>query len=221
VNLAAPVGVLGFLATGFLLVGLAIVLFVSLVLRKFSLARILFAGFSGIAVAYLGLMLLFSVGSSEKVLTRGQEKHFCELDCHLAYSVQDVRRAKTLGAAPDAKTADGSFYIVTIKTRFDETTIGPRRGNGLIYPNPRAIAVVDESGRQYQPVQDLPEQSIGTSTPITTPLRPGEAYTTTLVFDLPSGINKPVLLINESDWITHLIVGHENSLLHKKTSFQI
>ncbi len=221
VNLAAPLGVLGFLGIGFLLVALTIALIVSLLLRKFLLARMLFAGCAGMAVAYLSLMLLFSVVSSERVLARGQEKHFCEIDCHLAYSVQDVRQTKTLGELPNEKTARGTFYIVIVKTRFDENTISARRGNGLLYPNPRTIAVVDETGQQYQQLPNLTAQPPGTSTPITTPLRPGEAYTTTLVFDLPSGINRPVLLINESDWITHLIIGHENSLLHKKTSFQI
>jgi len=221
VNLAAPLGVLGFLGTGFLLAVLGIALIVSLLLRKFLLARILFASFAGIAAAYLGVMLLFSALSSDRVLARGEEKHFCEIDCHLAYSIQGVQQTKTLGSAPSEKNAHGTFYIVTVKTRFDETTISARRGNALLSPNPRAIAVVDEQGRRYQAVQDLPDQSLGTSTPITTALRPGEAYTTTFVFDLPLGISKPVLLINESDWITHLIVGHENSLLHKKTSFQI
>jgi len=27
--------------------------------------------------------------------------------------------------------------------------------------------------------------------------------------------------MNESDWITRLVIGHENSPLHKKASFQI
>jgi hypothetical protein len=224
VNLAAPLGVLGFLATAVLLGALVLVLIFSLALRKFSLARLLIGGLAGIAVSYLGLMLLFSVASSATILARGQEKHFCEIDCHLAYSVQDVRQAKTLGTAPHEKTAAGIFYVVTIKTRFDETTISARRGNGLLYPNPRSLAVVDESGHRYPPAvqgENAPDQSLGTSTPIKTPLRPGEAYTTTFVFDLPAGISKPVLLINESDWITHLIIGHENSLLHRKTTFQI
>lgn len=60
-----------------------------------------------------------------------------------------------------------------------------------------------------------------TGTPISTPLRPAETYTTTFVFDLPSNVNHPTLLINEADWITHLIIGHENSFAHKKTSFEI
>jgi hypothetical protein len=58
-------------------------------------------------------------------------------------------------------------------------------------------------------------------TPITAPLRPGESYTTTFVFDLPPDAKAATLLVNESDWITRLIIGHENSLWHKKTRFQL
>jgi hypothetical protein len=41
------------------------------------------------------------------------------------------------------------------------------------------------------------------------------------VFDLPADVKQAKLLINEGDWITHLVIGHENSPLHKKTAFQI
>jgi hypothetical protein len=56
---------------------------------------------------------------------------------------------------------------------------------------------------------------------MTIPLRPGESYSTTLVFDLPTEIKNPTLLIREGELVTHLVIGHENSPLHKKTRFQI
>ena len=56
---------------------------------------------------------------------------------------------------------------------------------------------------------------------MSTPLRPGESYTTTVVFDLPPDVKNPTLLINEGEWITQLVIGHENSLLHQKTKFQL
>jgi hypothetical protein len=56
---------------------------------------------------------------------------------------------------------------------------------------------------------------------MTIPLRPGESYSTTLVFDLPADISNPTLLIREGEFVTHLVIGHENSFLHKKTWFQI
>jgi hypothetical protein len=169
-------------------------------------------------------MLLFSFTSHETVLARGEEKHFCELDCHLAYSVTDVRETKTLGEASHQVAAAGTFRVITVKTRFDETTTGPTRGNGQLYPNSREVAVVDGSGRRYFSSlsgQGALEGSQAAGTPITSPLRPGESYTTTFVFDLPPDVPNPTLLIHEGEVETRFIIGHENSPLHKTTRFQI
>ena len=116
------------------------------------------------------------------------------------------------------------FRSVTIKTRFDETTIGPHRGDGLLYPNSRVVSVSDESGTQYFPSaagKSVLEESQQAGTALTIPLRPGESYSTTLVFDLPADIKSPTLLIHEGDLVTHFVIGHENSFLHKKARFQI
>lgn len=220
VNLAAPIGAIALIGTVLVLAVLGVVLFYSLVTRKSALTRfaVLIAGV--ICGAYLLLMLGFSAGSSAQILARGQEKHFCELDCHLAYSVQDVQRVKTIGNT----SAGGTFLVVTIKTRFDETTIGPARGNSPLSPNSRVLTVVEAQRHTYSPSpegQRALMDSNGEGTPITAPLRPGESYTSVFVFDVPDGIISSVLLISEADWITHLIIGHENSLAHKKTSLQI
>jgi hypothetical protein len=103
---------------------------------------------------------------------------------------------------------------VTIKTRFDETTISPSRGNGLLYPNARELTLYDDKGNAYAPQSQ-------SGTPFTTPLRPGESYTTDVLFNLPASAKQAKLLINEADWITHVVIGHENSPLHKKTEFQL
>jgi len=224
VNLAAPIGVLLFLGTGFLLFIVALALVYSVIAKKFGLTKLSLTALAAIIGIYLGAMLIFSFAGSEKVLARGQEKHFCEIDCHLAYSVTDVRQTKTLGDAPHQVTAAGTFRVITIQTRFDETTIGRNRGNGQLYPNSRVAAVVDESGKEYLPSpsgQSALESSQQAGTSIATPLRPGEAYTTTFVFDLPADVHSPTLLVHEDELVTAFVIGHENSLLHKKTRFQI
>jgi len=214
VNLAAPIGVLAFLGTGLLILVAALGLVVSLIMRKLRFAKIVRLAMLVIAGAYLAAILAFSLAGHEKILARGEEKHFCEIDCHLAYSIANVRQTKTLGNAPNPSTAQSVYTIVTIKTRFDETTIAPWRGNGLLYPNSRVLTLVDERGSRYAP-------SAQTGTPLTTPLRPGESYATDVAFDLPSDVKASTLLINEGEWVTHFVIGHENSPLHKKTSFQI
>jgi hypothetical protein len=224
VNLLAPVGALLFLGTAFLIVCLSLLLIFSLIKKRSSLTKFSAVAIALIAALYLSLLLIFSVSSSEKVLARGEEKHFCEIDCHLAYSVIDSRATRTLGDTPNQMTASGSFRVITIKTRFDETTISRTRGDALLYPNSRVLVVIDANGKQYFPsaeAEHLLQRLNQAGMPFTTPLRPGESYQTTVVFDLPADIQNPTLLIHEGEPETYFVIGHENSLLHKKTKFQI
>jgi hypothetical protein len=224
VNLSAPLGVLGFLGVGLVLAVLGLVALHALVVRRYGRVKFSLLALAVVAAIYLGVVLVFSLASGEKVLAHGEEKYFCEIDCHLAYSVADVRRAKTLGGGPSQATARGEFYVVTLKTRFDETTTSVNRGDGQLYPNPRRATVYDGDGRSYA-VSEEARRALasggGAGVPLDTPLRPGESYTTEIVFDLPADARAPVLLLNEDSPETRFIIGHENSLLHKKTEFKL
>ncbi len=222
VNLSAPIGVMALLGTGFIFLVAALVLVQSLIVHKRGRAKFVLVTMLLVAGAYLAAILIFSLVSQEKALARGVEKHFCEIDCHLAYSVVNTRQEKTLGNP--AATAPGTYIVVTVKTRFDETTISSRRGDGLLYPNSRVLTLVDDRGNKYSPSatgQRALEAAQSGSKPLVTPLRPGESYTTEIVFDLPPDVKASTLLINEGEWETHLVIGHENSPLHKKTRFQL
>src|SRR5262249_37863631 len=151
VNLAAPIGALAFLGTSVLILVTTLTLVVSLIARKFRFAKFVLTTILIVTGLYLGSMLAFSLASREKVLARGEEKHFCELDCHLAYSIVNNRQASTIGDAPNQTSAQGQFMVITIRTRFDETTIAPWRGNGLLYPNSRVLTLIDDQGNRYSP----------------------------------------------------------------------
>jgi hypothetical protein len=224
VNLAAPIGALALLGTGFLLLVACVTFVFSIAKKKTVLTKIVATGVVLIAGFYLATLLIFSFASKDKVLPLGEEKHFCELDCHLAYSITDVRETKNLGEATNQVIAVGMFRVITIKTRFDETTIGRDRGDGLLYPNSRVVSISDADGRQYFPspeAQSVLAKAQSAGTAMTIPLRPGESYSTTFAFDLPVDIKNPTLLIREGETLTRLVIGHENSFLHKKTRFQI
>ena len=224
VNLSAPIGALLLIATALALGLVGVVILYALIRKKMLLVGLGFLTLAMVAGVYVGLMLIFSWSSSDRVLLRGQEKYFCEIDCHLAYSVVDVRQTKSLGNPAQPLNASGMFYVIVVRTRFDETTISSRRGNGPLSPNSRVVAIVDSTGSRFEPspaAQALVEQSSPQGTPMDSPLRPGESYTSTLIFDLPPTVQAPVLLINDGDWITRFVIGNENSLAHKKTVFQI
>lgn len=206
-NLDVHVAALALLGTGFLIFVAAVLLVQSLIVRKLRRAKVVVMAICAVVMLYACAVLIFSLASHYKLLARGEEKHFCELDCHLAYSIVKVSQLPV---------ANGQTIptVLTIKARFDETTTALGRGNGLLYPNSRALTLFDDRGNQYTSAAEG-------GTPLTSPLRPGESYTTDVVFNLPVNAKPARLLINESDWITRFVIGHENSPLHKKTEFQL
>jgi hypothetical protein len=222
VNLSAAVGVLGLLGAGLVLGLLGLVALYALVRGRYGRMRATLLGLTLVAATYAGLMLAFSIRSEARVLAHGEEKYFCEIDCHLAYSVVGLRRVKALGAGGAQAEARGEFLVVTLRTRFDANTISSGRGEGPLTPNPREAFVRDAEGRTYE-VSAEGRRALstegGVGMPLDTPLRPGESYTTELVFDLPEGARDPVLFVNESSPETRFIIGHENSPLHGKTEF--
>jgi hypothetical protein len=218
----APVVVLLFLGT-LLLMGISfLVLFYGAVRPSALFAKLGAGAAITVAAGYLLLLSGVSFASSEKTLPPGGWKYFCEIDCHLAYSLAGAQTAAALGPEMQQVAARGRFVIVRVKTWFDERTISPHRGSGPLTPNRRKVLLVDDTGRSYAPSPEGKaafSRMAGTSTPLTQPLRPGESYTTDLVFDVPSDARGLRLLITEDDPKTRFVIGHENSLLHKKIYF--
>jgi hypothetical protein len=208
---------------GLLFMGLAFLY--GLIARKRWVMQVSAALAAAGVLLYAALLFGFSLASSDKVLSIGGQKHFCELDCHIAYSVTSVANASELGVGEKRISASGKFYIVRVQTWFDPSTISPFRGNSPLAPSPRKVVVLDETGHEFspsQPGQRAYELTPGaTTTSMSTPLRPGESYSTDFVFDLPADVRQPRLLVGDVDPISSLIIGHEESPLHKKIYFAI
>lgn len=206
-NFPAPLAVMGFLAASIGLVAAAAAVLIFWFARKPRLARVAGFAIGGGAVLYCALLLGFSASSRETLLSRGQEKYFCEVDCHLAYSVVDVK-TQSLGVLED--------YVITLQTRFDETTTSPNRPKDApLTPSPREVRLIDAEGHQYELVSNA-----GTS--LTTSLIPASSYSTQLEFKIPKDARGLRLLIQTvPGWPDHFVIGDENSLGHKKTYFAL
>jgi len=221
---SAMVGILAFLGLGaVVLLGAAAAALFALRGRRRTASRIV-AAVTVAVLGYVATLALFAAGSRERVLGTGQEKYFCELDCHLAYSVVGVRRARSLAYPAGEERAGGLYHVVTLRTRFDPETISARRPRGMpLVPNPRVVAVSDR-GRRFLPSpegQEALRRAGEDSVPLERPLRPGESYLTQIVFDLPVDAQAPRLVLTEAFWPTRLLIGHENSPGHRKTSFAL
>jgi hypothetical protein len=218
----APIVVLLFLGTVALMAGSILVLFYGAVRRSPFFTRLGLGAGLAIGAGYFILLTGVSFASNEEVLPAGAWKYFCEIDCHIAYSVTGAQTIGALGPEMQQVTARGEFVVVRVKTWFDERTISAHRGNGPLTPNARKVLLVDGMGRGFAP---SPEGQAafaslhGNSRPLTQPLRPGESYTTDFVFDVPRDARGFRFLITENDPETRLVIGHENSFLHKKIYF--
>jgi hypothetical protein len=186
-----------------------------LVAKIFVTAAVLVLGYSATLVGV-------SLVSQEWTLSPGAEKYFCEIDCHLGYSVTDAKTAATIGAGTSEVKAQGRFMIVTVRTRFDETTISRNRGDRPLVPYPREISLIDGAGNSYS-ISHAGQQALNAmgeaGTSMIQPLRPGESYVSRLVFDVPPGIANPRLLIaspSDPRWIGTVLIGSEESVWHKK-----
>lgn len=162
---------------------------------------------AGLAL-YAVLFLFSSLTSGTRDLAVGEEKHICEVDCHLAYAVSGVKTAP----AWDGKTAQGTFYIVTVRIRFDSNTIASWRPRDLpLTPNGRSVALIDGQGHRYPAAADA----------LSRQLVPGQEYITDFVFDVPTTITDPRLMLVSGDWPTRFMIAHENAFLHGKVLFRL
>ena len=220
----APVVVLLFLGTVFVLGISLLVLFYGAARRSAVFAKLGGGGAITIAAVYFLLLAGVSLASNEQTLPPDGWKYFCEIDCHLAYSLVSAQTAAALGPELQQTSAHGKFVILRVKTWFDERTISTHRGNGPLTPNRRKALLVDDTGHSYElspEGQFALLRSGDRSTAMAQALRPGESYTTDLVFDVPKNARGLRLLLIEDDPETRFVIGHENSLLHKKIYFDV
>ena len=200
-NFPAPASVLGFLAACAGTFAAAAAALVAWFIRKPRIARAMALLVAAGAVVYFSFLFGLSLVSHDSVLNRGQEKYFCEIDCHLAYSVVEV---KTESAALTTR------YFVTLRTRFDETTISSRRPkDATLTPNPRILRLIDPSAREYSPAAVH-------GTPLDTPLKPTDSYTTQLEFDLPKGTAAFRLLVTTKGSEQHLMMATRTACCTRK-----
>ena len=168
--------------------------------NKWSVARNAGIAAALVATGYVVLLMGAGITAGETTLARGAEKHICELDCHFAYKVVDVKR-------------QGSRARVTLQVAFDRGTISARRDTAIpSVPGGRVVRLRDAGGREYKPVA---------AGDLRRPLRPGERYTTELVFDVDPSAAGLVLYISDADLSKKVLIGSDNGLLRTPVGLQL
>ena len=191
------------------------------VLRRPKLGRACMLIATGGLGAYGAVLLGMSVASREIVLRPGERKYFCELDCHIAYSVEKAERVTRL----DRLDANGTFYVVTLKAWFDPESTSPRRPAGApLRPNARQAVIVDAAGHVF-PLSTAGEAALtrerGPQPSLEQELMPGESYSAQLVFELPNDAANPRLYLTDPSPENSFLFGHEQSPGHRKVLFAL
>ena len=179
-------------------------------LKKFVVGGIV-VWFVFYAIMLFGSSLL----SEEKMLARNEPKEFCGfyLDCHMHTAVTNVRKTRAIGD----KTANGEFYIVKVKvfSNAKQATLGL----GTV-----DAKVLDEQKREFGRDTEA-EKFLGEQPPFDKKISPVENFEKEIVFDLPSDVKNPRLDIRQGYGIDHAIeavlVGDEDSILHKRNYFKL
>lgn len=114
-------------------------------------------------------------------------------DGDLAFTVTDVTTAKTLGNSFTQKNAQGTFYVVTLKIE--------NKGNKTATFDSSMGKVIDDKGREFersiegQTAKGLAQGNVDL---FLQQIQPSLSVTGDLVFDLPSDISNPMLLVKGS-----------------------
>jgi len=175
-------------------------------------ARRWFAGALGVGAVYAAALLGMALLSSDTTLPPGGEKYFCELDCHLAYSVEASERVGAAVGIP------GTVWTVVVRARFDLRTTAPWRPRDVpVWPNPRRAWVEDDRGERHEASataeRELPLGDEDFAS-LDGPLVPGESYRARLAFVLPPGRRPVRLLLADREWFQRLVLDNEASPWH-------
>ena len=191
-------------------VGIAVILMaVAIYTRQRWLRNFVLGGVTVWFVFYFAMLVGFAITSEEKELALNEPKAFCGfyLDCHMHAAVTDVRKARSIGN----KTANGEFYIVTVKvfSNAKKATLG---FGGL------KMHVTDADGRVYphSPEVESPEPWF------TRPVPAGGSFEREVVFDLPADVRDPRLdMHDDQSLIEKFLIADEDSMFHKGTYFRL
>ena len=121
------------------------------------------------------------------------------------------------GSSPSWGWRWGTFYIVAVRVRSDAARVRMKP-----WTSPAQVVAAD--GRRFT-ISAAGQRALdamrGEVVPLDQEVEPGASYVKELVFDIPDDVQRPQLLIADDDWLTRLVIGNENSLFHRNTTFRL
>lgn len=163
----------------------------------------------GVLALYFGALAAVSVATPRKLIPMGEDRCFDDW----CVGAERLSVSRTIGSGSNITTANGVFYIVTMKVSSRARRITQRAKDA-------GVVAMDEQGRTYAPSptgQRAYDSINGAGEPLTSLVGPGESFETTVVFDIPVNTAQVGLEIQHGVWPGRLIIGDSASFLHKPT----
>ena len=198
-----------FIISIFLIVSGIVGLLVAIILRRRKLALRLTIGLVIYASVYALLLVGVSLFSPQRVLAMHTVRCFDEW----CMAVEQVEQRPAIGVVQ----AQGSFYLVTLQVSSQAKRIRQRELD-------TAVFLLDERGVRYDPSpsgQQALEAAGQAGQPLNSWLDAGASFTHTAVFDLPPDVTQPGLVISHSVFPGSIIIGEDQSILHKPTIMRL
>ena len=180
-------------------------LLLAIALRKRRLAVRLSRGLAIYAGLYALLLIGFSLLSPQRILSMHEVRCFDDW----CAAVERVEQRPAIGSLQ----AHGSFFLVTLTISSQAKRIRQRALDA-------AVSLLDEHGNRYFPSEEAQKalESAGQAgQPLNSWLEVGESFSHTAVFDLPPDATRPGLVVSHGAFPGLIIIGDEQSFLHKRT----
>ena len=184
-----------------------------LVRRQGRQARCVLLTLASVLLVYAVMLVSVSLVSPQQVLAMHQDRCFDDW----CLSVERVAQQPTIGSAPTLVHASGVFDLVTVRVSSRARAASQRALDVQVFlldardqrydPDQASQRVLDTDGQGGQPLASL--------------LAPGGSFTRTIVFDVPKGAAHLALVVTHGLFPDVLIIGSDQSFLHKPTIIQL
>ncbi len=190
-----------------------IVLIYSLLRRRWGQAKRILLFLGSFLVVYAVVLIIVSLLSPQRIFAMHQNRCFDDW----CVSVEQVVQQPTVGTAPKVITARGVFYLVTMRVSSQAKAVSQRALDAQVY-------LLDGGGQRHNPdpsgQQALDAGGQGGQA-LNSELAPGGSFTRTTVFDVPRGSSGLSLVITHGLFPDILVIGSDQSFLHKPTIIQL
>ena len=161
---------------------------------RFSQAVKLLALYGVCLAFYLGVIVVVSLASPQRILALGENRCFDDW----CIAVDDAARSESLTEA---------VYTVTVRLSNRAKRVSQRENGVVVY-------MMDEKGRQFEAAADP------SAAPFNLLLQPGQFVTTTRTFQVSGASGQLELVVGHdglSSFPGRFIIGDDSSLFHKPT----